>query len=369
MTANLKVLMITMRADFGGGPTHIDMLLRTTVPIDFYIACPDDKPYFSKWKTYGNIKHVFEIPHRSIDVVKIIRLILFVKKNKISIVHSHGKGGGLYSRLIKIVLPGTKAVHTFHGLHLDEYSRFKQALYILVERIFCALSDKLINVSYSEMKLCEKYRFFHPDKTVVIHNGVEKSEKLNVSRTELLGKHAQKFVVITVSRFDMVKNMRLAYKIARQIRNDDSIVFVWVGDGEERASIEKDVEMNSMSNVVFTGFKSNVNEYLSSADMYLSTSFREGLPIALLEAGMHGLPLVATNVVGNNEVVVPEVNGFLFDINNIDSAIELITRLKNDAVLRKDLSEKSRSVCLEKFSADAMRKKTYDIYYSVKTAN
>ena len=121
-----------------------------------------------------------------------------------------------------------------------------------------------------------------------------------------------KKVVTTISRFDYAKNMSLAYEIAKNFKDNSSIVFLWLGDGDDRIKFESMAQKDG-ANIIFTGFADEVPAYLSATDIYLSTSRWEGLPYALIEAQSLGIPIVATNVVGNNEVVENGKNGFLFE--------------------------------------------------------
>jgi glycosyltransferase involved in cell wall biosynthesis len=176
---------------------------------------------------------------------------------------------------------------------------------------------------------------------------------------------ADKFITSSVARFNKQKNLKASITIAAKLLENHDVIFLIIGDGEERENIEYLIESNKLSNVLLTGYKSNVSEYLAASDIYLSTSLWEGLPYSLIEASAGGLPIVASDVTGNNEVVADGVNGYLFNLNNPDDAVEKILRIKNSIEEQKTLGENSIKIFMENFQLDAMINKMKDTYKSI----
>lgn len=110
------------------------------------------------------------------------------------------------------------------------------------------------------------------------------------------------------------------------------------------------------------GAVSNPGDYLQTAFCYLSTSRWEGMPMAVLEAMAAGLPVVATDVVGNNDVVVHGKMGFLYDEHKADAAARHIIALADDADLWLRLSQASRTQTCERFGAERMAEETAALY-------
>lgn len=307
----MKILLITLRADHGGGPKHVDLLINNlSSDIEIFLACPKDKPYYDLWSESKKVKDIFALSHRKFSVKKLLGLNKFIKDNDIEIVHSHGKGAGIYSRMLKILNPKLKIIHTLHGVHIGEYGFLKKSAYIFLERFLTLFTDKFINVSNSENSLCLKLGLFKKSKSEVVYNGIKALLKEDNAKIkfDLSGKK----VVTTISRFDYAKNMSLAYEIAKNFKDNSNIIFLWLGDGDDRVKFEFMAQKDG-ANIIFTGFTDEVPAYLSATDIYLSTSRWEGLPYALIEAQLLGIPIVATNVVGNNEVVENGKSGFLFE--------------------------------------------------------
>lgn len=100
----MKILLLTVRSDFGGGPRHVNQLVeKLPNNIELYLGYPlDGDPYALMWKTSNKIKASFNLPYRKFSLLILFNLIDFVKINNIEIIHSHGNGAGLYSRLLKL---------------------------------------------------------------------------------------------------------------------------------------------------------------------------------------------------------------------------------------------------------------------------
>lgn len=353
----IKLLYITARADHGGGPRHLDLLINNlSDKFEVYVACPPDEPYYSFWKQNPFVLKVLQIPHRKFTVSGLSSLYAFIKDNNIKIVHSQGKGAGIYSRTLKLLVPSLSVVHTFHGVHISEYNRLQKSIYILIERLAGKLTEKFINVSKGERDICLSLGFSTERKTSVIYNGIP---------TPIYSKAVKEgeFIVTSITRFDYAKNMQLAFSIAKAL---PSLKFCWVGDGPERKSIEEQAFLEQVKNISFAGFQDNPMAFLAQTSVYLSTSRWEGLPISLLEASSLGIPIIATNVTGNNEVVAHDFNGMLYDQNNPETAVKHLETLYNNRKLYHKMSENALSTFYKKFRLEIMVAKTESIYNSIR---
>lgn len=368
-----KIILITLRSDLGGGPYHIDILLENLKGnFDFYIAAPLNKPYGSKWKQLLGGKKFFELPFRSFNLVKFIKLIFFIKRNSICLVHSHGKGAGIYSRLLKIFIPGIKVIHTFHGLHVQQYNLVQKNIYILIERFLNVLTDQIINVSSGEQNICLKYKLFNKNKSKVIYNSINPVEHPTKSKTEIrdiLSLPLDKFIIISVLRFNYQKNLPLMLQIAELLSHNTNILILLIGDGEQKEETEKLISKKNLRNVRLPGFKTNINEYLFASDIYLSTSFWEGMPYSLIEAASSGLPIVATDVIGNNEVVKDNQNGYLFPLNKPELAVDKILMLEKSSELLNKIGKNALKIVANDFHINIMNEKIKDVYTKIINSN
>ena len=150
--------------------------------------------------------------------------------------------------------------------------------------------------------------------------------------------------------------MSYQFEIAKALKSHNKIKFLWIGDGPDHESLQKRAVDEGVKNIDFLGFVKNekIYNYLSISDIYLSTSRREGMPFALIEATSMGLPIVATDVIGNNEVCIDEINGYLINQNDVKLAKRKILELYRDYDLRKKMSSKAKETYNKYFSIQKM---------------
>lgn len=358
----IKILMITARADYGGGPEHLYQLLSLHTDFNLFVAVPKDEPYFKKYQEIVGSNNLFIIPHRKFRLKKLFELISFVKTQRISIIHSHGKGAGIYSRLIAL-FSKSKCVHTFHGLHISNYNFLFKHLYINLEKILSYFTDRLITVSISEKSKILSMKLTREEKLILIENGVKIPQKIKTP--------AEKYEsnkIIHVSRFDYAKNSLLLLEIIRELnkyKEAEKLDFHIIGDGPDRILLQNRCRKEEISNVVFHGFQSNVGQFYSDSFCYISTSRWEGLPLSLLESMSFGTPSVVTDVDGNKDLVSHGENGYLFDIDKPQQAEEYILKLSDDAELYRRLSQNARQLITDNYSISNMIKQTKDLYLSL----
>ncbi len=361
----LKVLLITARADYGGGPEHIYTLIEMLKDeVEFFIACPNERPYTQRYLTLIDQENLFEIPHRRFNLLKLISLYCFVLIKKIDIIHSHGKGAGIYGRTISFIST-VPCVHTFHGIHIGEYSRLFKVFYTFLEKLLSLFTKRFIAVSKSEYKQAIELGISPAAKTVIIENGVKiPGEKVHISVLEQPSKN-----VVSITRFNSQKNTHLLIQIADNLLLKDeqnTIKFIIIGGGPEENEVKAKVSTKGLSSIItFAGFVDKPKSYLINSFCYLSTSRWEGMPLAILEAMALGLPIIATNVTGNKDVVIHEKNGYLFNPENPWEASEYLNKLAKNVQLWKEMSNESRRMVIEKYNISLTAQKTKNLYFDI----
>lgn len=365
----LKILYISVRADYGGGTKHLDQLISNLYQTyEIYCASPIEKPFGVEWKKRLTENKFVELPHRKFSLSAFNNVRKLIKNEKIRIIHAHGKGGALYGRLLKIFFPKVKVVFTMNGFHIDRYSKITKPLFIFYERMLSKLTDIFITVSKGEQELCIKNKIYSKEKSILIYNAIENKNDLILDKSELrerLSIDQNKFVIITLTRFDYQKNMMESLLIAQKLLKDKSIIFIWIGDGQEKQIIEEQLNIKKINNVIMTGYQQNTFDYLYASDLYLSTARWEGMPYSLIEACSAGIPIVASNVVGNNEAVLNGFNGYVFNLNEVDTAVSLIKSLKQNLIERSKFAMNSIKLFENNFQINKMIEKTIQVYQNL----
>jgi glycosyltransferase involved in cell wall biosynthesis len=129
-----------------------------------------------------------------------------------------------------------------------------------------------------------------------------------------------------------------------------------VGEGEQRAALELAVRARQMSGyVTFTGYRSDVRELYKTMDLFLFTSHREGLSVAIIEALASGLPIVATDVGGIREQVKNGQNGYVVSVRDIPQMVEYCKTIIANPDARRQMGKASRTIAEERFGEIRMR--------------
>jgi glycosyltransferase involved in cell wall biosynthesis len=242
---------------------------------------------------------------------------------------------------------------------------FRKRLYLFLEKILSYFTRKFISVSESEAVSVISSGITDRNKLVIIPNGTYIPEKPNLFD---FGK--SEYRIVTTTRFDFAKNTGMLIPIAEELiklQADRNFRFVVLGKGEEEEEFKHLLQEKRLEKYFdMKGFVLSTGDYLKEAFCYISTSRWEGLPLGVLEAMSYGIPVIASNVNGNKDLVSDGVNGYLFEINEPRKAAEIIIKLAGSPDNYKKLSLNSRSIAEKKFSLDIMAEKTLQLYLALK---
>ncbi len=343
-----KILMISARSDVGGGPGHMYALAKgLDEKVNVFAALPSDGLFYARFFELLGTEKVFEIPRQKFTFKALVGLLFFCKRHRVALIHSHGKGAGTYSRLLGMLL-GIPIIHTLHGYHDVKYGGFGKRLYAMWEKLAGFVTTKVICVSTSEAKLFRHKVNAPEQKIVVIPNGTSIS-------TEFAEQTSPKKVV-TVARIDYQKNLLEYCRVAKLLPDYDFFV---IGDGGGRAEIENFIRENDVQNVTLCGESRTVLDDIKDAALYLTTSRVEGLPLAVLEAMSLGVPVVASDVVGNRDAVAEGITGYLYPLGDLDACE---ARIVDALQLDRNLIQ---SYHRAHFSSEIMVNKTLTVYQQV----
>ena len=195
------------------------------------------------------------------------------------------------------------------------------------------------------------------DRLHVIHNSIDPTRFQNGAAAgrailEGLFESPRSAIIAAVGRQSPEKGFDQLVDAARMLaRNDDRIGIVLVGDGPDRSMLEALVrDWSLQSSVVFTGFRSDVDRLLPGADILAQASHTEGLPNVVLEACAAGLPVVATDVGGTNEIIEDGVNGYLVPAADPKALASRLLDLVRSRELRHQMGNRGRDLVRTRFS-------------------
>lgn len=294
------------------------------------------------------------------------RLSRLFRQEKVDVVHTHNYYTGIYG------IPGARfaGAVAIHGQHGFDYDPVRQVIARKTkERLLCVLADHITCVSPSLKDVLCVQMGIRPHKVSVIVNGVDFERFTNSGFRRHLRQRLEIdddcVVIGSVGRLHYQKNYELLIRAFAQVNKISRSVLLLVGEGQERSKLEAlAANLNIAENVLMVGEKNNIPEYLAVMDIFVLPSLLEGMSNTILEAMCAGLPVIASNIGGNPELVYNGESGLLFQSDSLDALTERIERLLYDSSLREKMGENAMKIAGERFSIQAMVSR-YEALYQV----
>ena len=295
------------------------------------------------------------------DVSIVPKLLRIIKECSIRIIHTNNYGAWIYGLIAAKIYKKVCHVHTEHS-NITGLKRKS------IENILGRMTDEVVAVSH-QVKT-ELLRNWNKKKSInVIHNGVDvaKFAPNQIKRKQVrreYGINDDTFFIGIVARLVLVKDHKTLFKAIKLLSSKypNTHLFV-IGDGDLRGELETERAHMGLTGIIsFLGEIQDVHEILQALDVFVLSSLNEGLSVTLLEAMSVGLPIVATNVGGNPEVVEEGVSGFLVPSRNPELLANAIEKLLVNKALREKMSINARKRAVHHFSLKSMLD-SYDRLY------
>lgn len=328
--------------------------------VDVHFMYPSRGNLFNYFSKDSSKYCDFEI-NSKFDVKAIFKIANYVNKHNINIIHTHGPGSLDLIASIAVKISGAKIIVSRPSFidDLTNISKGKKLVYKIFDWVTYRMVDMMTLVSkngYERAPLKRKK---------LIHNGIDLSKFTPVQHTS-----KEEIQIAMVAQLKKGKGWDDFIEIIEQLSKSHKIKGHIFGDGILRSELEKKIKKNNTQELfVFHGNIENVNEGLKDMDIFLFTSYREGLSVAVLESMAMGLPIVATQVGGIDEQVETKLNGFKHIPGDISGMVESLTKLIKSQKLRESFGSQSRKLAEERFDQQKMLKEYVDAYTQISKKN
>ncbi|WP_407391848.1 glycosyltransferase family 4 protein [Carnobacterium jeotgali] len=293
-----------------------------------------------------------------------------------TIIHCHSPIGGVLTRLAareSRKKRQTKVVYTAHGFHFFKGAPLKNwMMYYTVEKWLSRYTDCLITINEEDYQTALDKKFKAKRIEKISGVGINKNKfkpidsNLKNQRRNLLGYNKEDFLLIYVGELSKRKNQKLAINMMKIVSQKlPNVKLLLVGDGELREQYAQQITDLQLENQVFLlGYRTDVNQLMSIADIVISTSTQEGLPVNLLEAMGTGLPIIATDCRGNRDLIHHGENGYLVGLNDSERLAAYVDTLYYSSKLRNDFGLKSLDY-IDAYSVERVMSQMTQIYQMV----
>ncbi|MDR2917486.1 MAG: glycosyltransferase family 4 protein [Tannerella sp.] len=293
------------------------------------------------------------------DIFLLLRFIRVFKKLKPDIVHGNTPKGSFLS-LIAAYLTGVPVrIYMCHGLRYQGTSGIFRKVLMSMERVSCKCATTVLCVSEGVRKTLVEDRITDKAK-VVLHgssNGLDFNffDKKHYSEYSLRQQYNlsdHDFVFIFVGRIVKEKGVdELLYAFDKMSRKYPDIKLFFVGEAEKQDPISpaSEIIIKENKSIHYFGLQKDIRPYLALSDTLVLPTYREGFGMVLLEAAAMGVPTIASDIIGCNNVVIEGENGLLVKPKDKESLLEKMELMYNNEQLRHTLKNNTRESACRRF--------------------
>ncbi|MBI2507539.1 glycosyltransferase family 4 protein [Candidatus Woesearchaeota archaeon] len=299
-----------------------------------------------------------------------------IPKYKFDILHSH-VSGHLYILIAGLVsrFKGSKHIHTTHCPWTDAFRPgvLKPFIFLndkILNKISFRLIDKVVSITPWENEILQKYT--NKEKITVIPNGADTILYKKIIPNNFKKKYNIKGkIILFLGRLNPTKGPEVLAKAGKEILNDrKDINFIFVGPDEGKAEEVKGI-IKDEKNMQYIGplnGKEKIAEAYQAADVFVMPSYREGMPLTLIESFASGLPVVASPVNGIPYEMEENVNGFFVNYGDISNLKEKILKVIDNPKLAERFSRNNKEKSKD-YTWEIINKRYLKIYEDAKNKN
>lgn len=296
-----------------------------------------------------------------IQLLATIQLVLWLKKNKMDIIHTHTAKAHTVAVWANILGAKTKVVVSKRtDFPVKSPYKFHHKS---IKAIIC-VSNKIEEITRSGMHPKKK------DLVCTVHSGIniERFNKDQISLKDEYNIPEEKVLIGNCSAIADHKDYPTFVDTAQLLNEKapERFHFIIIGNGPDEQKIKDYVELKMLKNkFTFTGFINDIDQKLKSLDLFLMTSKEEGLGTSLLDAMICEIPIVSTNAGGIPEIVIHEKTGLLAGVKQPAALCDDVLRLIDDEKLKENLITNAKKQVIDKYSKAHTAKKTLEVYHKV----
>jgi len=313
------------------------------------------------------------------NIKSIIELYRIIRKGKYDIIHVHTPVASVLGRIAAKLAGVPIIIYTAHGFYFHEgMSRFKYNIILKIEKYLAKhYTDFIFTQSEEDRKTALENNFIDKSKILTIGNGVDVWGEFNPKNID------KDKINELYKEFNLNKNDKIVTFIGRLVKekgiidlleafnninfNDGKKVKLIMGGDIAQNERDKDTKKKlekyrDNPNVIFTGYRNDINSILYLTDVFCLPSYREGMPRSIIEAMAMKCAVVATDIRGSREEVIDGKTGFLVPVNSINILSDKIKKIIEDEKLLKEMKIAGRKRAERFFNEKEIIKKQLEVF-------
>ncbi|MDO4549891.1 MAG: glycosyltransferase [Planctomycetia bacterium] len=311
---------------------------------------------FSWWMLYT--PSLWEWKNRLKIPFRILWLMYFLRREKIELVYTNTPC--LFEGALAAWLTGIPHVYHIHEVLRDENMRPRWFSLNFLMKFVCRRSSRIIFVSEAAKEVAcallpESWKGEFQKKSRVVWNASRFSsrdwEGMNRENSRQRWEiPSDKIVILWIGRFSRRKNPKMFLEAITKMRHKSQVMCLFVGDGPLIGEVQEIIKNENLSEICrILPFQEDIRSLIVTGDLAVLTSTEESFGLVLVEAGIYGIPLVATRVEGPSYIIKDGVTGFLVDVNDAETFAEKLDWMIEFPSARQEMGEKTRQRILTLF--------------------
>ena len=324
------------------------------------------------------VDKVFDIPFsrspkspNNLKAKKMLKRI--IDEGHYDVIHCNTPVGGIITRLAaqKARKKGTKVFYTAHGFHFyDGAPKKNWMVFYPLEKDFSRKCDKLICINEEDYQTA-KAKGFHCQVERIHGVGVDEKRYFPVDGVEKrrlrkeMGYGEDQKLILCVGELLPNKNQKMAIHAMQKIVKEypDAMLLI-AGNGPEQQNLENEIKLCGLeNNVKMLGYCTHLQDYQHICDVLVSCSYREGLPLNIVESMLSGNPVVATINRGHKELIKDGETGFLVQPDDADSMADRVLELLEDSKKAERFGKNAYNFALD-YCFTSVKKELEEVYYT-----
>ena len=313
------------------------------------------------------------------NIISLYNLYKLFKREKPDIVHVHTPVAAALGRVAAKKANVPIVIYTAHGFYFHKgMFRFKYNIILKIEKYLAKYyTDFIFTQSEEDRRTALENNFIDKSEILTIGNGVDVWGKFNPINIE------KNKINKIYKEFNLNKNDKIVTFIGRLVKEKglidlleafNNIIFNdmkrikllivgEIGKDERDKNTKRKIEKyRDNSNIIFTGYRNDINYILHITDVFCLPSYREGMPRSIIEAMTMECAVVATDIRGSREEVIDKKTGFLVPVNSINILSDKIKKLVQDDKLLQEMKIAGRRRAEKLFNEKEVVKKQLEIF-------
>ncbi|HMC54374.1 MAG TPA: glycosyltransferase family 4 protein [Gemmatimonadaceae bacterium] len=310
------------------------------------------------------------------DVRSIWQLWRILRRLRVDVLHTYAPKGGFVGQIAGALARVPRRIHSCRGIVTGErMPRWKVAAARLADRLTNALADRVLFVSAADLRFSVERGLASADKVQHQGSGIDlaifaRARASATARARIraeLGIRQDAFVALTVGRYVEDKGYREIAAAARELHGAfPRLHFLWVApvmSGEDGVLPDDFIAGSGLAGVVTrVGMRDDMADLYAAADVLVHASHREGVPRVVMESAAMGLPIIASDIPGNREVVADGQTALFFAVRDAGRLAAQLRFAMENATPISAMAERARTHVQHHFDQDRLSERVWGVY-------